>query len=487
MILFPSKSLGAGRGKRFPPSWPRVSNFIPDLGRGGGDVVMGARDSRNDFDQEDGLEEAPSMASRGRSGPSPEEQGEPDEREEPLFGRHPIGETGGAADPDTPISKDRIPYAPEPVTPGDGPSTSEGRRRHERVTAPLDVIFQRKVFKAKDWSMTGFSLDPENFDLAVGQRFRFHARFHMRGAQMAAEFQAEVARRTRDRVGCRFVDVTPDQTQILRMLFATFRSGRAPTWEAMMALDDQGPVRAAPRRAPPTAGEGMERLEDPATGVLWSGWRPSPRMIYGVSAVVALAVIGVMALTRLSPDVESAFAAVILPGQGMTAASGGTVTEVLAAPGDLVGSNTVVLRMRPEGSAADAPSAAMTSPCACVVRSLDVAVGDRVEAGHRLATLALPGGQAEGPVIEALFPTPDLDALRTGMTLDVRLAGTASLVTGRVLGNEGPAGGVLPPVLEDRGGLSRVYLGLDGAPEGLYDGQPARVRLRRSPLAAFGL
>ncbi|WP_413204070.1 HlyD family efflux transporter periplasmic adaptor subunit [Rhodospirillum sp. A1_3_36] len=367
-----------------------------------------------------------------------------------------------------------------------------GKRRHERITAPLDVIFQRKIYKAKDWSMTGFALDPTSFDLSVGQRFRFHARFHLRGAQMAAEFQAEVARRTGERVGCRFIDVTPDQIQVLRMLLASHRSGRAPAWEAMMSLDEGGPLRgAAHGRVGGGAATARVRAEGADKGTWYSGgrlsWRPNLKLIYGVLALVALVVVGLVGLIRLLPDAESAFAAVSLPGgQTLAAKKDGTVVEVLAAPGDLVGVQTIVLRLSPTGGDAEAQSPVL-SPCACSVLSLAVSPGDVVAAGDPLMSLGPIDAPQGGLLVEALFPIKDLTDLSTGTQLDVRLAGTNRLVRGRVIAKEGGGLSVLPQVLDDREGLGIVHVGLDQQPEGLYNGQPARVRLRRSLLALLGL
>ncbi|MCF8479066.1 MAG: HlyD family efflux transporter periplasmic adaptor subunit [Rhodospirillum sp.] len=387
------------------------------------------------------------------------------------------------------ITEDRIPYAPEHPT-GDGAkgSGAGAQRRHERVTAPLDIIFQRKIYKAKDWSMTGFALEPDAFDLPVGQRFRFHARFHLRGAQMAAEFQAEVARRTSERTGCRFVETTPDQIQVLRMLLAAYRSGRVPAWEAMMAMDEDGPLRGAPRRAVTPTGE--DRFEDADAGEQRAGgrlsWRPSVRMIYGILAIVALVAVTLVGITRLSHDLESAFAAVSLPGgQTLAADREGIVAEVLAAPGDLVGARTLVLRLTPTGAEASDPVPVL-SPCACSVLSLAVSPGDRVALGDPLMSLGPINGAKDGLFVEALFPMEDLEDLPSGTQLEVRLAGTNRLVPGRVVTLEASLS-ALPAVLVERGGLGVVQVRLDQAPEGLYNGQPARVRLRRSPLVLLGL
>jgi multidrug resistance efflux pump len=236
---------------------------------------------------------------------------------------------------------------------------------------------------------------------------------------------------------------------------------------------------------------------------MWStggrlSWRPSQKLIYGVLALVALVVVGVVGLTRLSPDAESAFAAVSLPGgQTLAAEKDGIVVDVLAAPGDLVGARTILLRLSPSGVGAGAEAGAeagagadavtpVLSPCACSVLSLAVSPGETVTAGDPLMSLGPVDAPKGGLLVEALFPTKDLADLPSGTQLEIRLAGMGRLVRGRVIAPEGGLS-ILPKVLEERGGLGVVHVSLDQEPEGLYNGQPARVRLRRSPLALFGL
>ncbi len=393
---------------------------------------------------------------------------------------------------DTALGADGLPYGIR-----DGERRTEGdtaviKRRHQRITAPLDIIVDRRAWRAMDWSVTGFGLELAALPLEVGTRFTFHARFVLRGANMTMKMQAEVARRTDDRVGCRFVDLDPDQQDVLRLLHGAHRTGQQPSWRAVVGASLGGEGLSGDAGGAWTgSGDGVGRGNgEPGdggrSGRRWPWSLPDAgllgrrrrRRLVGIYLALVLGLCGLVAagLGHLTRDVESLYAAVRVPTAEVIAPADGMVETVLAAPGDLAGPRTLLLRLR----TADDSVTSVISPCACGVAAVTVAPGDSVHAGEVVARMARTG-QGEAPVVvETLFPLDAAGLVAPGQAVTVRIAGMAGLRQGVIDPGGAEGRSAFPEALLSGTDGVRAFVRVSRADAAaLAEGQPARVRLVR--------
>ncbi|MBB4264885.1 PilZ domain-containing protein [Roseospira visakhapatnamensis] len=380
------------------------------------------------------------------------------------------------------------------------------RRRHQRIETPLDILIDGPVVRALDWSISGFAM-PINAlpDGEVGHVFDLDACFHLGGVIIGTRFRAIVVRRLSDRIGCRFVDPTDEQMGLLRQLHSAHRAGRAPRADSVTATlggagpstarslvhSDVGtPVPLDPERAP--RGDRGGRVAASVAAILGRiapSWGRHPRAILAYALIGLLGLgLGTYALSLLLRPIEATFAAVMLPGDTLRAPTDGVIEEILARPGDLLSPQSALVRFRPRGGPGDGGARFLPSPCSCSVAGLRVQEGQAVRADDPLITLAPRGGTGTaGPaIIETLVSWTHADLFTPGAAVVVRISGTDGPRAGEVITAPAAASSAsaLPRVLteaaEDR--LKTVYVSIDGFETPLVNGQPARVRLDRSPL-----
>lgn len=400
------------------------------------------------------------------------------------------------------------------LTRGPPMTSADPRRRHQRIESPLDILVDGPVVRALDWSLTGFAVPVDALpDRAVGDEFDLEACFHLPSAIIGTHFRATVVRRQSDRVGCRFVDPSHEQLGILRQLHSAYRAGRSPRADAITAglasatsSTARGLVRRASAASANAEPNGPITRDGPGGGGtrldrIWPSWtrlRPRAALAYALIGCLG-AGLGTYAVSVMIRPVEATFAAVNLPGDMLRAPSDGVIEEVLAQPGDLLSPQSALVRFRPRG----APSRNATgnaagnavgntsghaarflpSPCTCSVAGLQVQGGQAVRAGDPLIRLAPLGGGAPA-VVESLVAWEHAGLFVPGAAVAVRVSGTDGLHPGRVIEAPNVPASALPRVVTDaaRGRLATVYVSIEAGAAPLVNGQPARVRLDRSPL-----
>ena len=388
-------------------------------------------------------------------------------------------------------------------------TSSDARRRHQRIETPLDILIDGPAVRALDWSLTGFAVPAEALpDRAVGDVFDLDACFHLRSAVIGTRFRASVARRDPDRIGCRFLDPSEEQLGLLRPVHSAHRAGRAPradTVAASLIGSMPSASRSLVRRDPPSrTPDGDAPPPRPGTGRagmrpgrIWPSWsrvRPRTAAAYALTGCLGVG-LGAYAVSTMMHPIETTFAAVNLPGDVVRAPSAGVIEEVLAHPGDLLSPQSALVRFRPRGGApGDAtgpPVRFLPSPCTCSVAGLHVQNGQAVRAGEPLIHLApLGDGQGGGPgdgrpaVIEGLVAREHAGLFVPGAAVAVRVSGTDGIRPGRVIEAPDVPASALPRVVTHaaQGRLATVYVSIESGATPLVNGQPARVRLRRSPL-----
>ncbi|MGB0696985.1 MAG: PilZ domain-containing protein [Rhodospirillaceae bacterium] len=430
----------------------------------------------------------------------------------------------------------------------DEPAEHPSQRKHQRINAPMDVVIGGQAWRALDWSMTGFAIPLHALSLQEGGLFQFYGRFHVQGALMTLEMQAQVARRTADRIGCRFEGLGEDQMRILRLIHSAFRAEGSGSTESIMAglaRDAQaesrrrsGNVLAQPEEETEAGGlfglepsrlrrqGGQRSLEatwqedDRAPFLGRLGLALSGRMLqmilaYGLILSLFLLVALASGLKMLGGDAEATYAAVLNPNTAtpLRAAEtvSGQVLSVVASPGDLLGPRSVLLRYRPDDPslAANTGATGATGPtgvpllagCTCRVQSLTVGTGDSFDPTTVLARVrsastsrtAAGAGTGEGALatlrVEALFPYALVEEVEEGQVLDVVFSGVEgsfqAVLAPTQNGAQSPSQSVLPDGLEDASGTVRFLLEVQDAPAGLQNGHPARVRFGGGPGAAL--
>jgi len=366
--------------------------------------------------------------------------------------------------------------------------SADSRRRHERIETPLDIMIDGTLVRALDWSLSGFAVPVEALPHQdVGEMVKVGACFDLGAAILGTQFHAQVARRMEDRVGCFFVDLTDEKRGILRQIHSAHRGGRGARADTVAARVAGATATVPAELTTSTDPEAI--ASETAVGKSWrirARGRPRALLAFALIAVLGLG-FSAYAVSMMLQPIEARFAAVNLPGTMLSAPSDGVIEEILAKPGDALSQQSVLIRFRPRGQGPDASPQFLSSPCRCSVADLQVQTGQSVRSGEALVRLAALTGGAnpqESAVIESLVPWSDAPLFGPGVAVAVRLSGETNTLPGHVIDPPAQTASALPQVVTTaaRGNLATVYVTIDGPHAPLVNGQPARVRLDRSPL-----
>ena len=162
------------------------------------------------------------------------------------------------------------------------------RRRHNRVTAPLFVHFNKKQYRAVDWSVGGLRLDGIRGKLpAVGERLSLELILPYQDFKISFEAEAEVVRHIRDRQGfaVKFVDADERRQEIMSHFIDEITRGAvADVGETLARMDvPLTPVSMQPDEAP-----------DPLPSMPW--WRSRELLVPVFYGLLGLLVFGYGAL-----------------------------------------------------------------------------------------------------------------------------------------------------------------------------------------------
>lgn len=125
------------------------------------------------------------------------------------------------------------------------------KRLLQRVVAPLRVTVEGQTYGAADWSMGGFGLSLPRL-LEAGARIEVRLGFPVGGAEVAFETFCEVRHvRPDGRHGFRFVDLTPDQLELLRQMWIAATTGQVVPLDACLTPADPPPPMPPEQPAAP--------------------------------------------------------------------------------------------------------------------------------------------------------------------------------------------------------------------------------------------
>ena len=126
------------------------------------------------------------------------------------------------------------------------------KRLTQRVTLPLSVSINGWTRDVSDWSLGGFGLSLDA-PLAHGARLAVRLAFPVGSAELGFTTTCEVMYAGADgRHGFRFVDLTPDQLQVLRQMWIAATTGQVLPLDACLTpADPPDSLALAPDAAPP--------------------------------------------------------------------------------------------------------------------------------------------------------------------------------------------------------------------------------------------
>lgn len=129
------------------------------------------------------------------------------------------------------------------------------KRLIQRVTAPLWVTVDGETVMADDWSLGGFGV-PLARPVPRGELLSVRLAFPVGNAELAFATTCEVVHAGADgRYGLRFVDLSPDQLELLRQMWIAATTGQVVPFDACLAAppapppDSPEPAALTPRRA----------------------------------------------------------------------------------------------------------------------------------------------------------------------------------------------------------------------------------------------
>lgn len=134
----------------------------------------------------------------------------------------------------------------------DGPLGNDGNRGprvvHEarsrrgllRFTTPLEVTIDGRSLRASDWSLGGFSFVDDAAEWQGGRVLAARLTFPSNNLGVVFECRCAVTRvETGGRVGCRFLDLKPDQLEFLRSMVDAATTGTVANVESALSLSRQ--------------------------------------------------------------------------------------------------------------------------------------------------------------------------------------------------------------------------------------------------------
>ena len=307
---------------------------------------------------------------------------------------------------------------------------AEFQRQHIRLRIPLKIQMGETTYRTANWSVGGFLLTGFSRSPNVGETFDCRLLLDFGGFELAVPVRAEVRRiapapgtasraETNVSVGFRFVDVSSQQTSVLRFLVDAYLSGE------IVQVDDLFDVMArnhmVPARKQPPAPERLEGLRRV------SHWGKRVATI----AFVATAAFGLAAFVG-SSVFQAAY--VLESQQGVVAASwtevrapsSGVLAFVGASPGEEVTIGEPLLGVRERGG----EITYIDSPCDCAVQEQLVVERAFVVAGETVITLAEAGTE---PFVSARLALDDARELGTTDRAVVRIVGHDTTLHGSIV------------------------------------------------------
>ena len=170
---------------------------------------------------------------------------------------------------------------------------ADSRRRHVRLSMPLQVTIDGKVYDVVDWSLSGMQVANVESMPGVGSRFIADMAVPFSDFNFALKVACEIVWIDIDkmRIGCRFIDLRKNQINLLRYLVDAFVSGRIATVDGLLHTANGAAESRRGSKSPGLDGQEETRLQ--------RTWRNAKRgMLYGLFLAAGLA-IAAMAVTSI--------------------------------------------------------------------------------------------------------------------------------------------------------------------------------------------
>ncbi len=162
---------------------------------------------------------------------------------------------------------------------------TDSRRRHVRLSMPLQVTIDGKIYDVVDWSLSGMQVANVEGMPGVGSRFVADVAVPFSDFNFALKVSCEIVwfDLEKMRIGCRFIDLRESQISLLRYLVDAFVSGRIATVDGLLHTSGSAP---GSRRGPEIPGIGDQEVSR-----VRRYWETAKRgSVYGLFLALGLAI-----------------------------------------------------------------------------------------------------------------------------------------------------------------------------------------------------
>ena len=162
---------------------------------------------------------------------------------------------------------------------------TDSRRRHVRLSMPLQVTIDGKIYDVVDWSLSGMQVANVEGMPGVGSRFVADVAVPFSDFNFALKVSCEIVwfDLEKMRIGCRFIDLRESQISLLRYLVDAFVSGRIATVDGLLHTSGSAP---GSRRGAETPGIGDQEVSR-----VRRYWETAKRgSVYGLFLALGLAI-----------------------------------------------------------------------------------------------------------------------------------------------------------------------------------------------------
>ncbi|MCF3931943.1 PilZ domain-containing protein [Acuticoccus sp. M5D2P5] len=291
-------------------------------------------------------------------------------------------------------------------------------RTAQRIEGGGTVIIENQLFPLVDWSNGGIAIRSDGHFYRIGDVRTLELEIDLGDYAVNMDIDAEVANRSSERTGWRFINPSEEQRQVLRAL----------TQVSLQSKPFAAPRRAQVANAAPATAGAASRGKGARTR--------RPRGVGPLTALMSLpfnlAVIGLVAgvaILTLAADktrtesgpagpVRAEHAAVAVERVAVWAGQGGVVLDWAAAPGEAVDRGATLVTLA--NDLAGSEQRTIISPCECYLARILADPGERVVRGQTLGLLYQQG--AEGHV-QALFAAGSDIAPGQNVSVDLPYSG----------------------------------------------------------------
>jgi alginate biosynthesis protein Alg44 len=311
-------------------------------------------------------------------------------------------------------------FSMKPATKSQISHESETQRQHPRFLLPSQVLLNGKQYAVKNLSAGGIAISDVGANVARGSQVTLELRFQFSAFSFGVPLTAEVQyyNSVEKILGCRFVNLGPEQVSFLSHVIRSFIAGDIVTSENLLNVAQRNNFTQVRNHANTNASSASFRRQLP--GLL---------LVLTVGVLVAALILGNLYNSLFTVGAEDGMVAG--PAVAVRASTGGTFNTRLDPGLSIVRQNQVIGTISSPGGAVTS----VQSPCDCYVAKTNAASGDLALQGQPLVSLvpvdAKPWSVASMNPQQAKKIGPD--SLAT-----ISIFGARNTYTGRVISMESP-------------------------------------------------